>query len=136
MWSPLRRAARPATGIRLSTWLSTVIAAVVVGTVPACSQVQDAASDTASQAVGDVTESIKSEAADQVRQQICQLTEKGAPLASGRVSATGKQAARQLTSVADSAGVPEDVVAPLRTIADGTQEQAQQAVDDLKKACR
>jgi len=95
----------------------------------ACSQVQDTASSAASDAASEGASKVAGEAKDELRRQICQR------VADGQVSAQDKQVLSGLVSKAASAGVPGEIMTPMRQIAASGDQAPAEAVRTLKQAC-
>lgn len=90
-----------------------------------CGQAQEAVQNAASSAASGVANA----AADQVKSQICAL------LRDGLVSASDKAALTGLVAGADTAGVPSEITAPLKEIAQAGDEVPSESVKQLQKAC-
>lgn len=90
-----------------------------------CGQVQEAAQNAASSAVTEVA----SAAADQVKGQVC------AVIQDGLVSVEDKKLLAGLVSGAETAGVPAEITAPMKQIAEAGEEVPAASVTELKKAC-
>ncbi|HEX7537799.1 MAG TPA: hypothetical protein VF391_12450 [Dermatophilaceae bacterium] len=95
----------------------------------ACSQIQDTASSAASSAASQAQSKVEQAAKDEVSRQICQR------VTDGKISAQDKQALSGLVSDAENAGVPVELTAALRQVADSGGQVPAEAAGKLKKAC-
>jgi hypothetical protein len=105
------------------------LAAVLPLSLGACSQIQDTASSAATSAASQAQSKVEQAAKDEVNRQICQR------VTDGKISAQDKQALSGLVSDADSAGVPAELTAALRQVADSGGQVPVEAAAKLKKAC-
>lgn len=97
----------------------------MTGAVAGCSQVEE----TAGEIVGDAASEVAGAAADEVRSQVCRLVSDG-------VSEEDRAVLGGLVDAAESAGLPADIVDPLRDIAEAGDQVPTEAVDQLNEACR
>jgi hypothetical protein len=100
---------------------STLLLATLVLTLGGCAQVEDTARDAVSQAA--------TAAADEVKDQICALTE------DGLVSVQDKELLAGLIPAARAAGVPEEVLAPADQIAKAGDDVPGEALGRLRGTC-
>lgn len=101
-----------------------------------CGEVEQAVNDAADEAVSDATQTVEDGASDvagaatsEVVKQICK------PLQDGQISAEDQQFLSGLVSGAESAGVPDGIVNPLREIADAGDQVPAESVEALRKKC-
>lgn len=97
------------------------LAALLVG----CNQIEETAGEIASDAASQVAGA----AAEEVRSQICSLVD------DGKVSAEDKQLLGGLVDAAETAGVPAQIIDPLRDIAAAGDQVPAESVDALNEAC-
>jgi hypothetical protein len=95
----------------------------------ACTKVQDAASSAASDAASQGASKVSDAAKAELRQVICQR------VADGQVSASDRQVLSGLVASATSAGVPAEVMTPMRQIVDSGEQPPAEAIKTLKQAC-
>jgi hypothetical protein len=95
----------------------------------ACSKAQDAASSAASDAASQGASKVSDAAKAELRQVICQR------VADGKVSASDRQVLSGLVDSATSAGVPAEVMTPMRKIVDSGEQPSAEAIKTLKQAC-
>ena len=95
----------------------------------ACSNVQDAASSAASDAASQGASKVSDATRDELRQVICQR------VADGKVSASDRQVLSGLVSGATSAGVPAEIMTPMRQIVDSGEQPPAEAIKTLTQAC-
>ncbi|MDQ4046987.1 MAG: hypothetical protein M3127_06430 [Actinomycetota bacterium] len=93
--------------------------------VAGCSQAEEAVQNAASSAASGVANA----AAEQVKGQICALLE------DGLVSASDKAALGGLVAGAEAAGVPSEIMNPLREIAEAGDAVPAESVKQLQEAC-
>lgn len=105
------------------------LAAALPFSLGACSQIQDTATSAASTAASQAKSKVTAAAKDEARRQICQR------VSDGQVSAQDKQVLSGLVSSAEQQGVPAEITAPLRQIADSGDKIPADAASKLKKAC-
>ncbi|WP_342667732.1 hypothetical protein [Arthrobacter castelli] len=112
------------------------LALVVTG----CSQVEEAATDAANDAVSDASsaaeDAVNDAASDlataavgEVVQRICE------PLQDGTVSAEDQQFLGGLVSAAESAGVSNEIIAPMEEIAQAGDNVPAESVEALQQSC-
>jgi hypothetical protein len=98
--------------------------------------VGDAARETASDAAGSASSSVRQAATDKVIEQVCRATTGSGALADVRLSQAEKETVGSLAALASASGVPQQYVEPLRKIADSTDEQdITDAIESLRTAC-
>lgn len=105
--------------------LAVLVVVPFVGLLVGCGQVQDAATESASQAASQVGKA----SAEELKRQICSRVQ------DGQVSAQDKQVLSGLVSVARSAGVPDEVTTPLDQIARAGDQVPAESLAALRKAC-
>jgi hypothetical protein len=102
----------------------------------ACGTAEDAARSAASDAASSVGDSVKTAAADQAVDRLCGQTTGSGVLTDGQITPAERAAVVSLSSVASSAGVPQEYAAPLKQVADSTDDATvAKGVEALKKAC-
>jgi hypothetical protein len=105
-----------------------------------CSQVEEAATDAANDAVSDVSSAaedavddaasdLATAAVGEVVQRICE------PLQDGTVSAEDQQFLSGLVSAAETAGVSNEITGPLKEIAQAGDQVPAESVQALKENC-
>ncbi|GAA3704739.1 hypothetical protein GCM10022377_17980 [Zhihengliuella alba] len=99
-------------------------AAVLLIGATGCAQVQQATEDAAASAVGSVTESARQE----VVTRIC------APVTDGTLDASDVELLSSLVEPAEAAGVPAEVLDPLRRLADAGDSAPQDLLDEAAAA--
>ena len=108
--------------------------------ITGCSQVEQAATDAAndavsgaqdaaSQAASDAVSGITSAAVDEVLQQVCK------PVADGTISAGEKQLLSGLVGAAEQAGVPAEITTPMGDIAQAGDQVPAESMNALQDAC-
>lgn len=108
--------------------------------VTGCSQVEEAASNAANDAVSDVSSAaegavddaasgLATAAVGEVVQRICE------PLQDGTVSAEDQQFLSRTLSAAESAGVSNEITGPLKEIAEAGDQVPAESVEALKENC-
>lgn len=101
-----------------------------------CGEVEQAVNDAADEAVSEATQTVEDAASDaagaatsEVVKQICK------PLQDGQISAEDQQFLSGLVSGAESAGVPDGIVDPLREIAEAGDQVPAESVEALRGKC-
>ncbi|MBG6084323.1 hypothetical protein [Zhihengliuella flava] len=107
---------------RLTALALTAAAAL---SLTACAQVQQAAEDAANSAASTLTDAAKREA----------LTRACAPITDGTLNADDVAVLTSLLEPAEAAGVPADLLSPLRELADAGDAAPQAAIDRAAEAC-
>jgi hypothetical protein len=100
-------------------------AAFLMITLSGCGQVQQAAE----KAVNDGASQVATAAGAEIKKQACSL------VADGLVSVSDKQALGGLVSGAQAAGLPAEITAPLKKIADSGDQVPADSVKTLQDAC-
>lgn len=101
-----------------------------------CGEVEQAVNDAADEAVSEATQTVEDAASDaagaakgEVIKQICK------PLQDGQISAEDQQFLSGLVSGAESAGVPDGIVDPLREIAEAGDQVPAESAEALREKC-
>lgn len=105
--------------------LATLTATLPLALLVAGCSVQEAAEN----AAGDAASKVATAAADEVRNQVCVLVE------DGLVSLGEQQVLSGLVGAAESAGVPEEFLTPMRQIAGAGDQVPEDSVNTLQEAC-
>ncbi|MDI3242102.1 hypothetical protein QK292_10260 [Arthrobacter sp. AL08] len=105
--------------------LAALPAAALMIALTGCGQVQDAAN----KAVSDGASQVATAAGSEIKKQACSL------VADGLVSVKDKEVLGSLVSGAEKAGVPAEIVTPLRQIADSGDQAPAESVQALQDAC-
>lgn len=110
---------------RIRSTLTALAATVPLALLLASCSVQEAAED----AAGEAASRAATAASGEIKGQVCALVE------DGLVSLGEQQVLSGLVGAAEAAGVPADILTPMRRIADAGDQVPEDAVNNLAEAC-